>query len=317
MKYTLMKLVRDLKPSFPSRDGCVLTLGNFDGVHIGHQALLTALRQESKRLQLPMVVVIFEPQPEEFFSKADAPARLTSLRDKLRFLAQYDVDIVHCLHFSSKLAMFSAVDFAEEIFALGAKFILVGEDCKFGYQRQGDSHLLTQLAGTHACQVQVFPKLAQHGVRVSSTLIRKKLSQGDLTGAVELLGRPYSVLGRVVRGFGRGSQVGVPTANLLLNYPRPPLAGVYAIQAVLPDKRICKGIANWGVRPTIGGMHFCLEVHIFGLEENLYGKYLEVCFLKKIRSEKRFESMEILVKQIHQDIQKAQDFFKGLTYDKL
>lgn len=301
-----MRLIRGLPTSF----GCVLTLGNFDGVHLGHQALLKRLREAADRLNLPVLVLTFEPEPGAFFFKHQAATRLTSLRDKLRFLKKFGVDVVCCLRFDARLANLSALDFASKLFATDAKLMLLGDDCKFGRGREGDLQLLSQLATQHDCRVDVFPPFLYQGMRVSSTAIRQALERGELSLAAALLGRPYTVFGRVIKGLGRGRQVGLPTANLLLKYSKPPLLGVYVVQVRLSDNRQFYGVANWGTRPTVGGVHPGLEVHVFDMNENCYGMYLDVLFLKKIRAEKRFESMQALVEQIHQDIREAKDFLQ-------
>ncbi|MCX7114719.1 MAG: bifunctional riboflavin kinase/FAD synthetase [Gammaproteobacteria bacterium] len=300
------------KNTSPRLTGCALTFGNFDGVHLGHQALLRRLKHEADARGLPMVVVLFEPQPEEFFKHAEAASRITSLRDKVRYLMACGVDELYCIHFTQTIAQLSAQDFIQQMLfsALKADYILLGEDARFGYAREGSLALLQQMASPFHKTVEPFLNHLRAGVRVSSTAVRACLKDGDLAEAATLLGRSYQVSGRVGYGLGRGRQMGIPTANLCVRYRKPALLGVYAVDVTKQDGQRFQGVANWGSRPTFGEERaFYLEVHGLNWDENLYGQHLQVTFLKKIRAEMRFDSMQRLMLQIHQDIDEACAFF--------
>jgi len=306
-----MRLLRGLQhiPEFDA--GTVATIGNFDGVHRGHQALLTALRIQADRLKLPVLVILFEPQPGEYFLSASAPARLSSLREKLTVLRQCGVDYVYCLKFDKRLSLLSATEFAEQfIFScLRVNYILIGRDFRFGSNRQGDVDLLKTLAKKSAACVQTFADFAIAEERVSSTKIRNMLQRGELSQAANLLGRPYSLCGRVIQGDGRGRQWGIPTANLSLHRINLPIRGVFCVQ-VQRGKQLLYGVANIGSRPTVDGSKNSLEIHFFDFDESLYGDLLHVFFLHKLRDEVKFSSIDALIAQIHDDITAAKLFFQ-------
>ncbi|MBA3535573.1 MAG: bifunctional riboflavin kinase/FAD synthetase [Tatlockia sp.] len=285
-------------------------MGNFDGVHLGHQALLKTLRSEATRLQLPLVVLLFEPQPAEYFRPQQAPARLTSLREKLAVLKFSKVDYVYCLKFNEALALMSAQTFAENYFfsLLNSKYLLIGEDFRFGQGRLGDVSLLQKLGANYGCTVQTFPDFSINNKRVSSTNIRDALAQGELQAASELLGRTFSLCGRVVKGDGRGRQWGIPTANLAMHRLKLPLKGVFCVQ-VRTKGKLFKGVANLGSRPTVDGSKNILEINLFDFDESLYGEMLEVFFLHKLRNEVKFSSVDALIAQIHDDVARARAEF--------
>lgn len=306
-----MKLLCGLQRFSELSSGTVATIGNFDGVHRGHQALLTSLRSQAVRLQLPLVVVVFEPQPGEYFHGQQAPARLSSLREKLEVFRHSGVDYVLCVKFNHKLASMPAMQFAEDyIFtSLRARYLLVGEDFHFGHDRLGDVTTLCELGCKQACVVQKFPDFFIDEFRVSSTIIRQALHDGELDCAAKLLGRPYSICGRVVRGDGRGRQWGVPTANLSLHRNTLPLNGVFCVQVQRPGRPLLEGVANMGCRPTVDGRKNILEVHLFDVDELLYGEMLQVSFLHKLRDEIKFSSIEALIAQIHVDVADAKVYY--------
>ena len=312
-----MKLLHGTEINSLFEKGSVVTIGNFDGVHLGHQALLASLCEEAKRRELPLVVILFEPQPGEYFSATTAPARLTSLREKLQILAECQVDFVFCIKFNALLAQMSAADFAQKyIFSrLKAKFISVGEDFRFGKGRLGDVSLLQELGKQSDCLVQIFPDYASQGARISSTRIRASLALGQLEQAAALLGRSYSLCGRVVRGAGRGKQWGVPTANILLQRLTLPLKGVFGIQATTGKGKLVQGVANIGNRPTVDGSKNVLEIHLLNFNECLYGDILQVFFLFKLRDEIKFPSVEALIAQIHTDIAAAKEKFSSHCFE--
>ncbi|KTD23716.1 bifunctional riboflavin kinase/FAD synthetase [Legionella israelensis] len=305
-----MKLLRGVKDIANLTKGSVVTIGNFDGVHLGHQALLALLRQKADELKLPLVVVLFEPQPGEFFQGEKAPARLSSLREKLHFLTQSGVDIVCCLKFDKHLAQMRAELFARRYLfeALNCKYLLTGEDFCFGYQREGNFSLLKNLGVEYFCTVSLFPDFIVDELRVSSTKIREALKTGELGIARQLLGRPYSMCGRVIKGDARGRQWGIPTANLALHRRSLPLKGVFCVK-VKNNHHWLNGVANIGSRPTVDGTKNILEIHLMDFDEELYGELLEVFFLHKLRNEVKFNSIDDLIQQIHKDITEAKHYF--------
>ncbi|KTD16409.1 bifunctional riboflavin kinase/FAD synthetase [Legionella jordanis] len=303
-----MKLLRRAHIDFLR--GSVATIGNFDGVHLGHQALLAKLRAQADSMQLPSVVILFEPQPSEYFRGSDAPARLGSLREKLQVLKSCHIDYVYCLKFNKDLALMAAEDFARHYFfeQLRLRYLLVGEDFRFGRQREGDASLLQQILTPSDCQVEVFSNIDLEGERISSTKIRESLAQGNLARASILLGRPYSLCGRVIKGDGRGRQWGIPTANFSLHRLSLPLKGVFCVE-IKKSGQLLKGVANIGTRPTVDGSKNVLEVHLFDFDDNLYGEMLEVVFLSKLRDELKFTSVDALIEQIHKDVKAAKAYF--------
>lgn len=308
-----MKLVRGMRhvPAFAG--GTVATIGNFDGVHLGHQALLSQLKKEAIKRQLPLVVLLFEPQPSEFFIKENAPARLSSLREKLDILAKCNVDYVYCLKFNKNLANMSPVDFATSYFfsLLQVRYLLIGEDFRFGRARLGDVHLLKEMSDKANCLIDTFPDFAITNLRVSSTKIREALANGQLAYSATLLGRTFSFCGRVITGAGRGRQWGIPTANIGMRRPALPLSGVFCVQLERQDGALINGVANLGRRPTVDGTKNVLEIHLFDFNDNLYGEMVQVYFLHKLRDEIKFPSAEDLIKQIHEDIARAKGEFKS------
>lgn len=292
----------------------VATIGNFDGVHRGHQALLKNLREEADRRQLPAIVILFEPQPNEFFLRDRAPARLTSLREKIMLLEQAGIDFVYCLRFNQKLAEMSAETFAERyIFShWGVRCLLVGSDFRFGKNREGDINFLMRLGEQYDCCVQDFSEVKDHEQRISSTLIRQLLATSALQRAQELLGRPVSLWGKVIPGLRLGRQWGVPTANIAIRRLHSPLLGIYCVRVWRAAGGTCfNGVASIGRRPTISGVgqKVLLEVHLFDCTDELYGEYLQVQFLHRLREEVHFASMDALVEQIYLDIQAAKNYF--------
>lgn len=302
-----MELVRGLHNLRPRHRGCVATIGNFDGVHAGHQAILRRLSAHAERVGLPGCVVIFEPQPREYFSPCTAPARLTRLRDKLALLEAQGVDRVLCLAFNRRLRELSANQFIQQVLidGLGVTHLEVGDDFRFGCDRTGDFNLLKEWGQQQGFTVDSANTVAQNGERVSSTRVRQVLAEGDFALAERLLGRPFSISGRVLHGQKLGRQLGAPTANIQLKRVNAPLNGVYRVSVEL-DGRKQPGVANIGTRPTVegdGSAH--LEVHLLDYEGDLYGRRLTVIFHEKLRDEQRFESLAALQAAINADIAKA------------
>lgn len=309
-----MQLVRGLHNLQPSVNGCVATIGNFDGVHQGHQAVLNRLRERARAMGLPSCVVIFEPQPREFFNPATAPARLTRLREKLELLAAQGIDQVLCLTFNRRLSALSAEDFVQQVLVkgLGVKHLEVGDDFRFGCDRAGDFAFLQQAAVRDGFSVEAANTIAQGDQRISSTRIRQALEQGDFVQAAELLGRPYSMEGRVLHGKKLGRQLGTPTANVQISRHRAPLCGVYLVSAEI-EGRLCPGVANIGVRPSVdsdGKAH--LEVHFLDFKGDLYGQRLKVTFHQKLRDEQKFSSLDALKAAIDADVQAARTYWQNL-----
>jgi riboflavin kinase/FMN adenylyltransferase len=281
-----------------------LAIGNFDGLHLGHQALLAKLIKAAKQKGLRPAVMTFEPHPREFFTPQNAPARLSSMREKLEYFAEAGVEDVFVCRFNQTFSAISAQDFMQKVLrgSLNANTILVGEDFRFGAKRKGTVQDFVQAE----FDLIHFPQVSIEGVRVSSTLVRNALNDGNLKKAYTLLNRPYSISGKVVHGAKRGRQLGYPTANVHMRHERPALTGVYAVKL-----DALNGVANLGVRPTIAGVpKLMLEVYVFDFDGDLYGQHVQVQFFHKVRDEMKFESLDALKAQIGQDVQSAKSFFE-------
>lgn len=282
---------------------CALAIGNFDGMHLGHQALLKKLTQTAQALNLTSAVMTFEPHPREFFTPESAPARLCSLREKLEHFADAGVERAYVCRFNRRFAKVTAGEFMQTILrdSLNAQAILVGEDFRFGTMRAGS---ITDFVEAKFNLISL-PQVDLAGARVSSTRVRLALAAGDFQEAAMLLGRPYSMSGKVVHGAKRGRQLGFPTANIHMRHERPAFTGVYAVKL---DG--LHGVANLGVRPTIAGVpKLSLEVHVLDFNGDLYDKHVHVTFLHKIRDEIKFESLDALKAQIAHDVIVARNFF--------
>ena len=302
-----MQLVRGLHNLRPQHRGCVATIGNFDGVHRGHQAILARLRERSAELGVPSCVLIFEPQPREFFAPDVAPARLARLRDKLALLAAEGVDRVLCLSFNRRLRELSAAEFVHRVLVegLGVQHLEVGDDFRFGCDRAGDFAFLAEAGEREGFSVEAACTVELDGIRVSSTRVREALDAGDFALAQHLLGRPFQIVGRVLHGQKLGRQLNAPTANVQLKRKRVPLKGVYLVSTEI-DGQTWPGVANIGVRPSVAGdgrAH--LEVHLLDFAGDLYGRRLTVAFHHKLRDEQRFASLEALKTAIAADIAAA------------
>jgi riboflavin kinase/FMN adenylyltransferase len=291
----------------------VASIGNFDGVHLGHQTVVEQVTALAEELRLPAAVVLFEPQPLEFFAGGAAPARLTSLREKLRELRRFRIERVACLRFDAAFAGMSPREFADGVLVrgLGAKRIVVGEDFRFGRDRRGDLDMLKGLAREGGFEAVPARTLFMDGGRVSSSRIRDLLRTGDLDGAARLLGRPYRMSGRVGRGEARGRKLGFPTANIDLSRRRPPLQGIFAVRVLGLNGGAHDGVASIGTRPVFGGGHLLLEAHLFDFEESIYGRRIEVEFVRRLRGERDFESAEALRAQMRIDAQQAMEILRN------
>ncbi len=320
-----MRLFRGLTNLKPFTEGCVLTVGNFDGVHKGHQRVLANLNEKAKALGLPSVVMIFEPQPKEWFDPDQAPARLSALSEKLSLLAEEQVDAVAIMAFNARFRGLSAQAFVDQVLLAGlnVKALIVGDDFRFGCDRSGDFQFLHRAGEAQGFSVVDTKTLAVDGDRVSSTRLRECLLNADLEEASNLLGRPYFIQGKVAHGQKLGRQLGVPTANIILKRTKAPLVGVFAVTAKVVgvarnadaadhntgDRPSFQGVANIGLRPTVGGVKPILEAHLFDFDGDLYGQRLQVTFEKKIRDEKRFNGLDELKAAIHNDIKQAKAYF--------
>ncbi|WP_413111050.1 bifunctional riboflavin kinase/FAD synthetase [Thaumasiovibrio sp. DFM-14] len=306
-----MELIRGIHNLRSHHQGCVLTIGNFDGVHLGHQAVLSQLSAKAQQLELPSMVMSFEPQPLEVFLGDKAPARLTRLRDKCRQLGQSQIDRLLCISFNVRFAEMRAEDFIRDLLVekLGVKFLVVGDDFCFGRGRRGNFAMLEAAGRRYGFHVVSTASFCLAKQRVSSTAIREALAQDNLGLAARLLGRPYSITGRVSHGRKLGRTIGFPTANLPLKRRVSPVKGVYAVEVRLNDLTCYHGVANIGHRPTVNGVRQQLEVHLFDFEQDLYGQQIEVVLHYKLRDEFKFASFEELKAQIERDAQQARQWF--------
>lgn len=306
------KIIRGLYNLPDPAQGCVATIGNFDGVHLGHQAVLSQLAMKADMLNLPAVVITFEPQPYEYFVPEKAPARLSRFREKVEALRAYSIQKLCVLRFNRQLAEMQAETFIQKLLieGLNVRYLVVGDDFRFGKDRQGDFALLQKVGKQRGFQVVNMHTFAIDQMRVSSTRIREALREGDLAVAEKLLGRPYRMSGRVAHGDKRGRKMGYPTANIHLHRAKVPLQGVYAVQLYGIDEEPVNGVANIGVRPTVSGSDKALlEVHLFDFERDIYGEHVQVYFLKKLRDEHKFADLDQLISQIHIDSAQARHYF--------
>lgn len=292
-----------------------LTIGNFDGVHLGHQAMLSRLAAAARALGLPACVMTFEPHPREFFAPDQAPARITSLREKLELLDRAGIDRVQVVRFDYRFAQVNAEDFVTEVVhrALGARWVLVGDDFRFGARRAGDFAMLLRLGHALGFQVEAMSTVSVGDLRVSSTAVREALALGDLDTARRLLGRPYSISGRVVDGQKLGKKLGFPTANVLMKRNRPPLMGIFAVEVEGIEAQPLRGVASLGVRPTVHDQgRPTLEVHLLDFDRMIYGRHLRVNFLAKLRDEEKYPDLESLARQIARDVEQARQLFAAI-----
>ena len=307
-----MRVLR--RAPFKADQSAALTIGNFDGVHLGHRTMLARLVELARSRDLAATVMTFEPQPQEFFAPDQAPARLSSLREKLELLHNAGVDTVFVCRFDYRMAQISASDFVARIVhqALGTKWLLVGDDFRFGARRSGDFSLLTSLAPQFGYEVEATRSIMHGDVRVSSTAVRASLQAGDLESAAQLLGRGYSICGRIERGDGIGTGFGYPTANVRLNRLKSPLAGIFVVEVEGLSDHPLPGVASLGVRPTVTSRgRAVLEVHLFDFDRDIYGRRVKVRFLSKLRDEVKFASVDELVSQMDRDAAHARRYFSA------
>jgi len=311
-----MELIRGLHNLRPEHRGCVATIGNFDGVHLGHQAVISQLAEKAAEHCLPSVVMVFEPQPLEYFAPHKAPSRLTRFREKLQALRRYAIDRVISLPFNKKLASLSYQEFIQQILidGLDVKYLVVGDDFRFGKDRQGRFEDLVAAGQQHGFYVVNMHTFAVDDERVSSTRIRHALELGDMTKAKQLLGRDYRMSGRVAHGEKLGRELGYPTANIHIHRKVSPLQGIFVVEVYGLDEEPLAGVASIGTRPTVDkSSKVVLEVFLFDFNQDIYGRHLQVSFLHKIRDEERFASLDILKEKIADDVEKAKAYFSSLN----
>jgi riboflavin kinase / FMN adenylyltransferase len=307
-----MELIRGLHNLRPRHNGCVATIGAFDGVHLGHQAVIRHLLEKSVKLALPSLLIVFEPLPREFFAPLQAPARIMSFREKCRALEAFGVERLLRIRFNEKFRGMSAQRFVDDIFVagLGVRYVVLGDDFRFGADRQGDIAFIREQGLHYGYATGSTPTFAVQGERVSSTRIREALENADFAAAEALLGRPYSISGRVIFGRQLGQVIGTRTANLQLRRLRAPLSGVYTVEVSGGGLERAHGVANVGVRPTVDdSIKANLEVHLLDREIDLYGRHIEVTFRHKLREEMKFGSVAELQKNIAMDIEQTRAWF--------
>ena len=306
-----MELIRGLQNIRPKHCGCVATIGNFDGVHLGHQAVLGQLAEKAAELNLPTTLITFEPQPMEYFIPDKVPARLTRFREKILALQRYSVDRVCCLSFNDKLAKLSAENFIEQVLVekLGVKYLVVGDDFRFGAKRVGTFEMLVEAGKKHGFQVVSMHTFEIDNERVSSTRIRRALEEGEMSSAEKLLGRRYRMSGRVAHGEKLGRELGFPTANIHLHRHASAIQGIFVVEVFGLDEEPLQGVASLGTRPTVNETKALLEVFLFDFDQDIYGRHIQVSFLKKLRDEEKFDSLDELIKQIQLDVEQAQAYF--------
>ena len=308
-----MRIIRSLGKVRPFKKGCVATIGNFDGVHLGHRAVIENLANHAQVLGLPVVIILFEPQPLEFFQPLKAPPRLTRFREKIARLTELPIDAVLLLRFNREFAELTAEQFIRHVLVerLHIRHLVVGDDFRFGRGRLGDYRMLKDAGQMYDFSLEDTASFEMDGIRVSSTGIREALKSDQLEKAERWLGRPYSVCGRIVHGNKKGRSIGFPTANIKLHRKTLAVQGVFAVTMKGIDNKIIPGVANVGIRPTVGGDDDALlEVHLFDFNEDIYGAHVEVLFHRKIRIEMKFDSFDALKKQIAHDAAKAREILQ-------
>lgn len=307
-----MQLIRGITHLEPLSNGCVLSIGNFDGVHLGHRKVIEKLVARGKHLNLPVVLMVFEPQPLEFFLGDNAPSRLMRLREKVIQFQSLPIDKLLVIKFNTLIANYEAEQFVQDYLVnkLRIKHLIIGDDFHFGKARRGNFSMLKDMGKKLGFDVENTHSFNMDEHRVSSTLIRDALGEGNLKHAKSMLGHDYSICGRVTHGDKRGRTIGFPTANIQMFRKNTPISGVFAVTMSGIEKTEIMGIANVGTRPTVdGNQTVILETHLFDFNRNIYGKYVEIHFKQKIREEVRFPSLNALKLQIEKDILKTKQFF--------
>jgi len=306
-----MQLIRGLHNLTSPLPPCVVTIGNFDGIHLGHQHVLKQLTVAAKSRGLPSAVIIFEPQPIEYFAPDKAPKRLTRFREKINYLRAHNIDTLLCLKFDQQLASLEPEDFVKTILidGMNMKHILLGDDFRFGKNRAGDFHMLQAFGSRFGFGVESSDTLLINGTRVSSTRIRECMHEDDFEQAEQLLGRPYTLSGKVAHGQKLGRELGFPTINIKMGDKTLIVKGIFAVRVKGIDNRVLPGVASIGTRPTVNGVDTILEVYILDFDQDVYGYCVDVEFLHKIRDEEKFDSLDELSRHIKDDIIKAKSYF--------
>jgi riboflavin kinase / FMN adenylyltransferase len=298
-----MELIRRLDS--PQAHDCVVTIGGFDGIHLGHHALIERLCAHGRRMGLPAMLVSFEPLPREYLQPADPPPRLTNFRERWRLLSATALERFCVLTFSERLRGLTGLQFMALLQAARARMVVVGHDFRFGKGGEASALWCAERAAQFGFDVDVISPVPIDGLRVSSGLVRDAVRLGDFRSAQRLLGRPYSMRGRVRCGNRLGRTLGFPTANVAVKRRRVPLSGVFAVRAHGEGLNGWPGVANLGTRPMVGGTHMLLEAHLFDFHGDLYGRELEVEFVAHLRDEATFASMDVMVQQMHVDAEQA------------
>ena len=312
-----MKLIRFNKNTPPLQQPLALTIGNFDGVHLGHQAIIDNLISTAKAHNYASALITFEPSPTEYFLGKNAPARITSLTERLALLKKTKLDYVIVMRFTAELAELSAENFVTLLCdQLHMRYILVGDDFHFGKNRLGDITLLQLLSEKNDFIAEQLSTVHLQQKRISSTHVRQSLENDDFLAAARLLGRPYTIQGRVAHGDERGRTIGFPTANIPLKRKRAVLHGVYAVKVHGLPEGVLQGVANIGNRPTVDGTRHLLEVHLLDFHKDIYGYCVQIEFCQKIRNEQRFNSLDALRTQIQEDEKTAREYFTRSTHEK-
>ena len=310
-----MRLIRNIK-NFPHdilRDGSILTIGAFDGIHIGHQVLLNEIRKISNKNKLPTIVMSFEPTPAEFFLRSKSPSRLMRFREKYEALEKLGIDIFFCPKFDKKMQNINADDFIRMLLIqkLNIKHLIIGDDFHFARNREGSFDHLERSSKALGFELKKISSVVENDKRVSSTLIRKYLHSGNLAEAARYLGKPFRMSGKVIKGEQLGRKLGYPTANVSINRIKTPIMGIFAVKIYGLSQEPLEGVASLGMRPTFYEKKKpLLEVHIFDFDRNIYGHYIQVDFLHKIRDEEKFVGSEALIEQMHLDSDAAKKVFK-------
>ncbi len=308
-----MQIIRGVE-NYKLTEGCVATVGNFDGVHLGHQNILTRIKKLAHDKNLTSVVVIFEPQPNEYFDDECFLGRLFSLREKTQTFRNYSIDVVLVIPFHRQFAKLTAKQFVKTILVerLAVKHLVIGDDFHFGSEREGHFFYLQKAGKQFGFTVEASQTISVDGRRVDSTWVRQALQAGDLTTVEKLLGHHYYMCGHVVYGDRRGHQLGFPTANVRLKHMRLPLRGVFAVKVLGINEQPILGVANVGCRPTVDGEHAILEVNLFDFDQDIYGHIIHVIFLEKLRDERLFSALDALKHQMKRDAAQAKEFFSSI-----
>lgn len=310
-----MHLIRGIHNIKPQHHGCVATIGNFDGVHLGHQQVLKQLIAKGKELNLPTIVITFEPLPPEFFQGNKAPARIFKFTEKLSLLKQLKINRILVIRFNTKFSKVDAEDFVTDVLVkkLGIKALIVGDDFRFGHQRRGDFTLLQNMGEKHGFSVTPTETFLLNNERVGSSRVRKALAAGDLKLAAQLLGRPYSMSGHIVHGKKLGRTLGFPTLNIPLTHHISPVHGIFAVWVHGLDVKPLPGAASIGHRPTVNGTEDWLEVYLLDFNQDIYGKFVRVELVEKLRDELKFDSLDALTDQIAEDVRDTKNILDNYS----